>query len=269
MPASQRSSASSTSAGAERRGRAATCSMRTVWVEASTSSSAAARLAATSRLASSAISATRSRAWTARQTLMALRAPAASSGENDPKTAAVGILWSGSSDPVFPRFDDKGRHLTAARRHVGQPRRAEACEESRHASAEHIRREIHQHVAFDDGARFTHRKALPPNVDAFLDDPSALRLPYSPGDGSVPLAFAGFPAEGDAGAAILVVRLEDKAVPVAADVLGAVFAHQSRPRHVRSDDLEIGAIEQMVVSLVGQDRKEGLLVRNLAAERIR
>ena len=77
--------------GASTSGRAAICSIRMLSTGAPTASSAAARLAATSRLASSAISATRSWGWIARQTSMALRAPGASSGENGPNTVAVGM----------------------------------------------------------------------------------------------------------------------------------------------------------------------------------
>ena len=47
------------------------------------------------------------------------------------------------------------------------------------------------------------------------------------------------------------------------------LAHDARPRHVLPDQLELARIEQPRVVIVGQHRKERLLVRDLAAQRVR
>src|SRR4029077_15709425 len=157
---------------------------------------AAARLAATSRLASSAIRATRSRGLIARQTLTALCAPAASSGEKGPNTVTVGTR------PGLFRLDHEGRHLAATRSDVGEARGAQAGEEAGSPAREDVRGEVDQHGALGDAAGLADRKRFAPHGDALLHDPETgvlLRLCHGLVDGGIPLAFAGLPAQGDAG----------------------------------------------------------------------
>ena len=87
IPASARSSAARTAGGGPSSGRDATSSTSTPSTLAPALSSAASRLAATPRLAWSAINATRSRGRMPRQTSTALRAPGSSSTELRPKKA--------------------------------------------------------------------------------------------------------------------------------------------------------------------------------------
>src|SRR5437588_412285 len=178
MPASARSSAATTAAGAWRIGRSARRSRTTASVRAPASSSAPARLAATSALARSPMSATRSPGAIARQTSTAFRAP----GER-------------------------------------------AC------------------------------------------------------DRAVPLRLAGLPSERDAGAAVLVVRLDDEAIAMAAQVRDEIdlaafepnvaLAYERGPRHVAANDGALALAEQLRSALVGQHGEERLLVGNLAAQRVR
>src|SRR6266849_2064430 len=165
--------------------------MRMPSAGAPTSSRAAARLAATSRLASSATSATRSRGRMARQTSIALRAPAVSSGEKGPNTVAVGILSliARPSGRAVPWLNDEGGHLAAAGGHVRQARRAEAREEAADAPAEEIRREVDEHVALDDPVGLAHRIGLAADRDPFLGNPSARRFAERARDHLVPRAL--------------------------------------------------------------------------------
>src|SRR5471030_401531 len=100
-------------------------------------------LAATSPLARSAISATRSPRRMPRQISTALCAPGKRSADGAPNT-----------DPIIVRTSDfllltyhKGRNLPSARGHIRQTGRAQARQITGELAAEDVRREVHEHVA--------------------------------------------------------------------------------------------------------------------------
>src|SRR5471032_2429433 len=100
-------------------------------------------LAATSPLARSAISATRSPRRMPRQISTALCAPGNRSADGAPNTDPIIVL---SSQFSFLSYH-KCRHLTSTRGHVRKAGRAQAREITGELPAEDVRREVHEHVA--------------------------------------------------------------------------------------------------------------------------
>src|SRR6266581_3393374 len=116
------------------------------------------------------------------------------------------------------RRDAKRRDLAAAAGDIGKASGAEAGEEAAEFAAEQIRREIDEHVAEIDLPDVRDvRKQFAADGDAFLDDPDTICRSEGAFDGLIPSSFTGFPAEGDAGAAILVARFEYQVFAVLAD----------------------------------------------------
>src|SRR5882724_13189867 len=130
-------------------------------------------LAATARLASSAIRATCSRSLLF------------STGRSAGRTTATvdkGRLCALSAGDLSlligcrtSRGDAERGHLTAATGHIGEAGGAKAREKAAKFSAEQVRREIHQHVAVIDFADIGDvRENLSADRDPFLDDPHAV-----------------------------------------------------------------------------------------------
>src|SRR6266487_4144278 len=220
------------------------------------------------------MSATCSPGWMARHTSTALRAPASSSvapGPNiDPPITA--ILRSDFRLPTY----DEGGHLSAAGGHVGEPGGTQAGEESSQASTKNVRREIYQHVARRDAARggiVAHRKQLTPYGDALLRHPAAVALRDGACDCRVPFRLARFPSKRDACAPVLVVGLDHELIAACAQEReqihgGAATRNQSilderRPRDMPANDLALVGREEPGMTLIGEHREEGLLVRDL------
>src|SRR5207253_2526394 len=61
------------------------------------------------------------------------------------------------------------------------------------------------------------------------------------------------------------MRQQIERLPVARD---AALLDQDGPRDVTADHVALGGAEQVRVALVGEDREEGFLVRNLAPQRV-
>jgi hypothetical protein len=121
--------------------------------------------------------------------------------------------------------------------------------------------------------------AVPADGDPFLRHPAAIAFRDGARQRRVPVDVAGFPAEGDAGAAVFVVRFDHVLLAMRAQVRqqidrvaiahhASVF-HDRRPRNVPADDLALVRRKKAGVALVGEDGKKRLLVRNLAAQRVR
>src|SRR6185295_17961802 len=119
---------------------------------------------------------------------------------------------------------------------------------------------------------------LAPHRDALLCDPHALRSRHGLLDDIVPGALRLFPAEHDPGAAVFVIRLDYEAVAMRAEVLEKIdgvpvtlhrtIADYAGPGDVLLDHGSFRVAEEAAVTFVGQHREEGLLVRDLAAERV-
>src|SRR5262249_11419237 len=198
-------------------GRAATRSSSTPSHRAPRSSKAAAILAATWLLASSAISATCSLGSMARQTSTAFRAPPSRSGDAGPnsdrliRTILLGPYGSYGSERTY----DERRNLSTARRHVGEAGRAQTRQKSREASTKDIGCEIDEHVARTRTTRraaVAHRKPLAADRDAFLCHPAAIAFGERPRNRGVPVRFLGSPPQRDSSAAVFVVRLDHEPV---------------------------------------------------------
>src|SRR4249919_1054129 len=272
MPASPCSSTSSTSTGAAASGRAATRSRSTPSHRAPMLSRTAAMLAATWLLASSAISATCSPGWMARQTSTAFRAPASRSGDAAPKSERF-------ITTILLGTDDERRNLAAAGRHVGEAGRTQARQKPREASAKDIGCKIDEHVARTRTPRRTaiaHRKPLAAHRDALLCHPAAIALGERSRNRSVPVRFTGLPTQRDSGAAVLVVRLDDEPIARCAQEPDQVcrrsvardgpLLHHGRPGDVPANQFPLLSREQRRVTRVGQHGKKRLLVRDLAPE---
>src|SRR5437764_584184 len=236
-PISALSSEFKTSAGAAAIGRGPKSSSRRPVQCALRSSSAAEMLAATARLASSAISATCSPARTLRHVFTALRAPGINSGLKAPKSIQTILLESRefSSDVVFvghffhwpmgranpsarshtlvggvaPGGNPKRGHLPAAAGNVGESGRAEPRQKAAQFSPKQVRRKVHQHIAVVHTARLRDiREDFAANGNPLLHDPCAVFRREGASDSFIPSGFAGFPSQCDAGAAIFVAGLE-------------------------------------------------------------
>src|SRR5690348_7355242 len=98
-------------------------------------------------------------------------------------------------------------NLAASAGDIGEARGTQAGEESAQFSAEEIGSKIHEHVAELDGAAVEYlREDFAADRNALLDDPAAALSCFSVAgngllDGCIPITFAGFPTEGNAGAA--------------------------------------------------------------------
>src|SRR5882762_141741 len=148
--------------------------------------------------------------------------------------------------------DAEGGDLAAAGSYVGEAGGAEAGEEAAEFAAEQIGGEVDEHVAGFDG--FVGRdvgKNLAADGDALLHDPGAVLLSgLGCGDsaryGFIPFVFVGFPAEGDATAAVFIAGLEHEVFTFFAnegqefDVLavmrGAHVFDDASPGNVAVDD---------------------------------
>src|SRR5262249_7382085 len=110
-------------------------------------------------------------------------------------------------------------------------------------------------------------------------DPAALALVDRFLDRAVPGALGRFPAQRHAGAAVLVVRLDDEAIAVLADVRDQIdvaavaadgpLADHRRPREVPADERALAGVERGGAPLVAEPGEERLFVRDLAAQRVR
>src|SRR6266849_5858704 len=217
-PTSAVSSACKTSAGATVIGRGPKSSSNSPVYKAFWSSSAAAMLAATARLTSSAINATCSPGRRLRQVSTALRAPGINSVWRGPKFIVLILLESArfSSADVLAGFyystgrkagfqsigyraawgNSKRGHLAAAAGDIREAGGAEARQKAAQFSAEQVRREVHQHVPVVHLADVRgERKNLAADRNAFLRDPHAIFGRQRALDGVVPRAFAGLPAK--------------------------------------------------------------------------
>src|SRR3989441_8671981 len=148
----------------------------------------------------------------------------------------------------------------------------------RHAPAEQVRSNIHQHVAHLDAGIRLHREDFAPHSNALLHHPGAFAVGQGALKLGVPLVFVRFPAERHTRAAIVVVGLEDKVRAAPTDVFeqldrlgftrGFYIAQQAGPGHVSLDQLALGWRKEFAIALVGQHREKGLLVRNLATQAV-
>src|SRR6185503_15323199 len=213
----------------------------------------------------------------ARHTCTALRAPGCRSAAAAPNIDSrivfhlLGLTFRLQTSNFKLLTYHEGRNLSAAGRDVGEAGRAQARQEPGEAAPENVRGEIDQHVPHRDAAALADRKHLAPDRDALLRHPAAIALFDGARQRVVPRRLAGLPAERDAGAAVLVVRLDDVLVAVLAQVGEEIDlpagAHDRSvlddrgPRDVLADDLALLGREQALVPLVGQHREERLLVR--------
>src|SRR6266849_2160551 len=149
----------------------------------------------------------------------------------------------------------EGGDLAAAGGYVGEAGGAEARQEAAEFAAEEIRSEVDEHVAeFDVFVRRDVGENFAADGDALLHDPGATFFAGFGGgngalDGFVPIVLAGFPAEGDAGAAVFVAGLEHQVLAVCAnerkeiDVLtvvrGAGVFDDAGPRNVAANELAL------------------------------
>src|SRR6185503_20799178 len=113
---------------------------------------------------------------------------------------------------------NKCRNLSSTGCDVGKAGRTQTRQKPGEAAAENIRGELDQHVPHHGAAALADRKQLAPDRDAPLRHPAAIALLQSARQRVVPRRLAGLPAERDAGAAVLVVRLDDVLVAVPAQV---------------------------------------------------
>src|SRR5271157_1256639 len=232
IPTSAFSSASSTGSGALLTGRGPKSSSNSPVISAPLSCSAFSKLAATPRLASSAISVTHSFARTPRQTSTAFFAPGISSFGAIPKDILT-ILPELLPLPIrpntaFPRQNaplDASRchperwYLPSAARHIRQSCRAQPRQKSRQLSAEQIRREIHEHVPECHlAARTDVRKHVPADRDALLHDPASMRLSLLPTgqsfiNGALPMFRVRFPSQRHPHSSVLITGLQHQVLP--------------------------------------------------------
>src|SRR5439155_24191631 len=111
----------------------------------------------------------------------------------------------------------------------------------------------------DDG------KWHPRDFDRLLDD---VALGGRDLDRRLPLRLVDGPAEDDALAAVLVVRLENESLAAFRDVLRELGADPSGPRDVAPDRGPLGGRVEAFVPVVGQKGEAHLLVQELRAEAV-
>src|SRR5438105_4876803 len=108
-------------------------------------------------------------------------------------------LFNPAPDTANARLrNDEYRNLAAAGGDVRESGRAQAREESGELAAEHVRREVDEHVAHLDAAVGADGKHFAAHDDFLLRDPVAFL--HRALDGAIPFALARFPSEHDAGA---------------------------------------------------------------------
>src|ERR1700730_12562994 len=299
-PTSAVSSACKTSGGARVIGRGPKSSSNNPVYKAFWSSRAAAMLAATARLASSAIKATCSRGRTARQVSTALRAPGINSVWRGPKFILLILLESArfSSAEVLGGFyfstgrmagflvgrvplgNSKRRDLAAAAGDIRQTGGAEARQKTAQFSAEQVRCKVHQHVPVVHLADSRgERKYLAADRNAFLRDPHTIFGRQRALDGVVPSFFAGFPAERHARTAILIARFQYQVFAFLADKREQLHllpvmrrldvCNDACPGNVILDDFPFAVRKKRSVLFIRQHREKSFYVLNLAAEVVR
>src|SRR5882762_7901536 len=112
--------------------------------------------------------------------------------------------------------DAEGGDLAAAGGYVGEAGGAEAGEEAAEFAAKEIGGQVDEHVAgFDISVGRDVGKNFAADGDALLHDPGATGFSGlgggdGAGDGFIPIVLVGFPAKGDAAAAVFVAGLEDE-----------------------------------------------------------
>src|SRR5712664_3896759 len=112
------------------------------------------------------------------------------------------------------RSHAEGGDLAASGGYVGEAGGAESSEEAAEFAAKQVRGEIDEHVTELDGVVGCDiGKDFAANGDALLHDPAAGIFTGPNGrdgatDGLVPIVFVGFPAEGDAAAAVFIAGFE-------------------------------------------------------------
>src|SRR5205807_4549564 len=84
----------------------------------------------------------------------------------------------------------------------------------------------------------------------------------------LPLRLVDGPAEDDALAAVLVVRLEDQRRPAPGDLPRQLGSHAPRPRDVAPDRRLLGGRVKALVAVVGQQGQAHLLVEQLGAKAV-
>src|SRR5712692_2208660 len=168
----------------------------------------------------------------------------------------LGARWQeGCVGSCGARSYAEGGDLATAGGDVGEAGGAQAGEEAAEFAAEEIRGEVDEHVAeFDIFVRRDVREDFTADGDALLHDPGVIVFAGPGGgdsalDGFVPVAFAGFPAECDARAAVFIAGLEHQAFAVCAnerkeiDVLtvvrGAGVFDDAGPRNVAANELAL------------------------------
>src|SRR5712664_39114 len=301
-PTSAVSSACKTPGGATVIGRGPKSSSNSPVYRAFRSSSAAAILAATARLASSAINATCSPGRTARQVSTALCAPGINSVWRDPKfivlillesarfSSAEVLVWFYSSTGRKAGFqsidyraawgNSKRGDLAAAAGDIRQAGGAETRQKAAQFSAEQIRRKVHQHVPVvhlaDVGGE---RKDLAADRNAFLRDPHAIFRRQRALDGAVPRVFTGLPAKRHARTAVLIARFQYQVFALLADKREQLHLlpvmrrldvrDDARPGNVIFDEFAFAEREKRTVLFIRQHREKSLHVRNFAAEVVR
>src|SRR5229473_6259625 len=301
-PTSAVSSACKTSAGATVIGRGPKSSSNSPVYKAFWSSSAAAMLAATARLASSAINATCSPGRTARQVSTALCAPGINSVWRGPNFIVLILLESArfSSAEVLVWFycltgrkagfqsigyrtawgNSKRWDLAAAAGDIREAGGAEARQKTAQLSAEQIGREVHQHVPVVHLADVRgERKNLAADRNTFLRDPHAILGGQRALDGVVPRVFAGLPAKRHARTAILIARFQHQVFALLADkreqlhllpVMRRLDVRDDTcPGNVILNEFAFAEREKRSVLFIRQHREKSLYVRNLAAEVVR
>src|SRR6266446_120480 len=301
-PTSAVSSACKTSAGATVIGRGPRSSSNSPVYKAFWSSSAAAMLAATARLASSAINATCSPGRTARQVSTALCAPGINSVWRGPKFIVLILLESArfSSAEVLVWFycstgrkagfqsigcraawgNSKRGHLAAAAGDIREAGGAEARQKAAQFSAEQVRREVHQHVPVVHLADVRgERKNLAADRNAFLRDPHAIFRRQRALDGAVPRVFTGLPAKRHARTAVLIARFQYQFFAVLANKREQLHLlpvmrrldvrDDARPGNVILNEFAFAEREKCAVLFIRQHREKSLYVRNLATEVVR
>ena len=112
--------------------------------------------------------------------------------------------------------------------------------------------------------------------DSLLRDPGAMFAGEGFFQDGIPGRFAGFPAQGDTGAAIFVGGLEDQIAALGADegeefdgfavVASLYVGDDAGPRDVVADDGTFIDGEERGVPLIGQHGEERFYVRNFAAQ---
>src|SRR5258707_283813 len=120
--------------------------------------------------------------------------------------------------------------------------------------------------------------SVAPYGDALLRHPAAVALRDRAGDRRVPFRLARFPSERDACAPVLVVWLDHKLIAVRAQEREQIHGgaatrnrsilDESRPRNMPANDLALVGREEPGMTLIGEHREKGLLVRDLAAQRV-